>query len=559
MTRALRRRHRHGPGGRSSACCRWHSSRPRPPQRPTGDGPIDHAQPTKGAVRLLVSVPGSDSVDYDDVTVSIAGKESTPRPPPRRHPPRCSAPRSWRSTPATAWPATRIAEAKKAALAYLATVPGQRQGRRRSPSTTRSRTSCPRRSTASGREAGHRCADPDPQHRAVRRRARRAQGRWAGRSRRRPAQDPGALGRQGHDEHPPQRRARRDRGSQASASTSCRSQQGDAQPAAHAIAAAGKGKVLDAQRTRRPDRRVRPRGRRARSARSWSRPRCPTGFESTSSNVEVTRARRRPELHRLGVRARAQRRDIEAEKDAAAVRSRSRAGPLDHLPERRAAAASAPSASACSEPSVVLALGCGKPATNLTLTEQIQAYGVMAVPGQSGPQPRRPPRPRSRGHGQAAEKALPTTGPRGAHRAAARGGRARPATGRVAAPARRRSPSAAASSASSWSARATSSSAPGLRRPRSSGPSIYLEAQAQPSGSRPSAPACADTLQLMSGSLSAGLSLAQSIDTIVREGTEPIAERVQARRGREPARRRRSRTRSTASPSAWRAATSPGS
>lgn len=33
----------------------------------------------------------------------------------------------------------------------------------------------------------------------------------------------------------------------------------------------------------------------------------------------------------------------------------------------------------------------------------------------------------------------------------------------------------------------------------------------------------ADTLQLMSGSLSAGLSLAQSLDTIVREGTEPIA------------------------------------
>jgi tight adherence protein B len=33
----------------------------------------------------------------------------------------------------------------------------------------------------------------------------------------------------------------------------------------------------------------------------------------------------------------------------------------------------------------------------------------------------------------------------------------------------------------------------------------------------------ADTLQLMSGSLSAGLSLAQSIDTVVREGVEPIA------------------------------------
>ena len=32
----------------------------------------------------------------------------------------------------------------------------------------------------------------------------------------------------------------------------------------------------------------------------------------------------------------------------------------------------------------------------------------------------------------------------------------------------------------------------------------------------------ADTLQLMSGSLSAGLSLAQSVDTIVREGNEPV-------------------------------------
>ena len=32
-----------------------------------------------------------------------------------------------------------------------------------------------------------------------------------------------------------------------------------------------------------------------------------------------------------------------------------------------------------------------------------------------------------------------------------------------------------------------------------------------------------DTLQLMSGSLAAGLSLAQSVDTIVKDGTEPVA------------------------------------
>ena len=53
----------------------------------------------------------------------------------------------------------------------------------------------------------------------------------------------------------------------------------------------------------------------------------------------------------------------------------------------------------------------------------------------------------------------------------------------------------------------------------------------------------ADTLQLMSGSLSAGLSLAQSVDTVVREGTEPIAGRVPASVGRgSPRRRDRGRT-----------------
>ena len=47
-----------------------------------------------------------------------------------------------------------------------------------------------------------------------------------------------------------------------------------------------------------------------------------------------------------------------------------------------------------------------------------------------------------------------------------------------------------------------------------------LPARAPPQGVQPGLP---DTLQLMSGSLAAGLSLAQSIDTIVREGVEPIA------------------------------------
>ncbi len=54
------------------------------------------------------------------------------------------------------------------------------------------------------------------------------------------------------------------------------------------------------------------------------------------------------------------------------------------------------------------------------------------------------------------------------------------------------------------------------------GPGIYLRMK-RGRRLKAFASSLADTLQLMSGSLSAGLSLAQSIDTIVREGGEPIA------------------------------------
>jgi tight adherence protein B len=54
------------------------------------------------------------------------------------------------------------------------------------------------------------------------------------------------------------------------------------------------------------------------------------------------------------------------------------------------------------------------------------------------------------------------------------------------------------------------------------GPSIYLRGKRQ-RRMNAFAMGLADTLQLMSGSLSAGLSLGQSIDTIVREGQPPIS------------------------------------
>jgi tight adherence protein B len=54
------------------------------------------------------------------------------------------------------------------------------------------------------------------------------------------------------------------------------------------------------------------------------------------------------------------------------------------------------------------------------------------------------------------------------------------------------------------------------------GPTVYLKVK-RARRLKAFSSGLADTLQLMSGSLSAGLSLAQSIDTIVREGSEPIA------------------------------------
>ena len=57
---------------------------------------------------------------------------------------------------------------------------------------------------------------------------------------------------------------------------------------------------------------------------------------------------------------------------------------------------------------VVMAMGRSKAATaNVTLSEQIQAYGVMAVPGQSGPRTDDAPANAFTGQArQAAEKAL---------------------------------------------------------------------------------------------------------------------------------------------------------
>ena len=69
----------------------------------------------------------------------------------------------------------------------------------------------------------------------------------------------------------------------------------------------------------------------------------------------------------------------------------------------------------------------------------------------------------------------------------------------------------------------------------------------------------AGRLQLMAGSLQAGLSLAQALDTVVREGTRADRRRVPPRAGRDPARRPDRGRAGVHRPSAWRAPTSSGS
>jgi tight adherence protein B len=171
---------------------------------------------------------------------------------------------------------------------------------------------------------------------------------------------------------------------------------------------------------------------------------------------------------------------------------------------------------------LVLAWGSNKPATNLTLTEQIQAYGVMSVPGKPGPRREsNAPNPFTGQARQAAERALANNKnleARIAHSLEAAGMALRPAE---------------------WlllhAAIAVGGGLLGVLIGAGNlilgivcilaaivGPWVYLRRK-RSMRLRAFGMALADTLQLMSGSLSAGLSLAQSIDTIVREGADPIS------------------------------------
>ena len=161
----------------------------------------------------------------------------------------------------------------------------------------------------------------------------------------------------------------------------------DANQPLDAMASAGKGKVFTTadpaalthrvrQRGRRPgspDRGDGPGAGRVRPDQLERRGEVPAGSQTFTASAYVP------------VRSAA---DIETEKAAAAKPQPVKAGPLAISRERRARRRRCHRCRSLGFVGV-LALGGGKPAQNLTLTEQIQAYGVMAVPGQAGPRTRR--------------------------------------------------------------------------------------------------------------------------------------------------------------------------
>jgi tight adherence protein B len=169
----------------------------------------------------------------------------------------------------------------------------------------------------------------------------------------------------------------------------------------------------------------------------------------------------------------------------------------------------------------LMAMGRGRGASNITLSEQIQAYGVMSIPGQSGPQVDAASNPFTGQARQAAEKALANN-----KNMEARISQSLESAG-------------ISLKAAEWlllrAAILVGGGLFGLLLGASNpvlgvlcvllaiiGPWFYLR-RAKKKRLKAFGTGLADTLQLMSGSLSAGLSLSQSVDTIVREGAEPIA------------------------------------
>ncbi len=478
---------------------------------------IDHAQPTKGSVRLLVSVPGTDPVDYDKVSVQINGNTVGSQ----------AVPASTTNVERTSILAidtsnsmkgARIAEAKKAALAYLASVPDNVKVGVVSFDDTVKTLVAPTLDRAAATKAiggltlTLHTALYDGVLGAI-----KAAGPGGADSGQRKI----LVLSDGEDTTATNLTDVLDAIKASGVGLDVVSlQQGDANQPLEAMASAGKGKVFTTADPAALSTAF------ASEANALARQivvtaQVPAGFQGTSSNVDVTvptGAQSFTASAYVPVRTAA---DIAAEKAAASVPQPVKAGPLTVSRNVVLGAVGAIGVGLLGLVGV-LALGGGKPAQNLTLSEQIEAYGVMAVPGKAGP--RRDdagPTALAGQARQAAEKALSNNKNYEAKLASAlesAGLDLRPAEWLLF------RAGAAVAGGLVGILIGTGNLVLGILIVVTVliAPPIYLKVKAA-KRLKAFATALPDTLQLMSGSLSAGLSLAQSIDTIVREGVDPIA------------------------------------
>jgi tight adherence protein B len=477
---------------------------------------IDHAQPAKGSVKLLVSVPGADPVDYGKVAVTINGTNVTSE----------AVAASTTNVERTSILAidtslsmkgTRIAEAKKAALAYLASVPDNvKVGVVSFDDNVKTLVAPTLDRAAATRAIG---ALTLTLHTALYDGVLGAL-KAAGPGGTNAAQRKILVLSDGRDTTATNLSDVLDAIKESGAGVDVVSlQQGDANQPLDAMASAGKGKVFATADPATLTAAF------ASEAKVLARQiavtaQVPSGFQQTSSNVDVsvpTGSQSYTASAYVPVRTAA---DIEADKAAAAVPQPVAGGSLAVSRNVVLGAVGAIGVGLLGFVSV-LALGSNKPAQNLTLSEQIEAYGVMSVPGQAGPRRDDASNAIAGQARQAAEKALANN-----QNLEARIASALEAAGLDLRPAE-------------WLLMRAGIGMVGalvgvllgagniilgvlVFVAAIVGPSIYLKIKAA-NRLKAFATGLPDTLQLMAGSLSAGLSLAQSMDTIVREGADPIS------------------------------------
>ena len=477
---------------------------------------IDHAQPSKGSVQLLVSVPGAAPVDYDHVTVNVGGTSVESK----------AVAASTTDVERTSILAidtsksmqgTRITEAKKAALAYLQTVPDNVKVGVVSfddDVTTQVAPTLDRKAASQaidGLTLSLHTRLYDGMLGAI---------KAAGPSGTDTGQRKILLLTDGRDTTNTDLADVLDAIKTTATNVDVVSlQKGDANQPLQDMASAGKGKVftttdpasLTAAFSSEAD---------VLARQIVVTAQVPAALDKTSSNVDVvvpTGDQSFTASAYVPVRSAA---DIAAEKNTAAKPQPVTAGPLAISQNVVLGAVGAIGVGLLGFVGV-LALGGGKPAQNLTLSEQIQAYGVMAVPGQAGPRREDAPTALAGQARQAAEKALANNKNLEARIASAlesAGLDLRPAEWLLL------RAGIAMVGALIGVLLGAGNIVLGLLVFVAAlvGPSIYLKLKAS-RRLKAFATGLPDTLQLMSGSLSAGLSLAQSIDTIVREGADPIS------------------------------------